>query len=112
MVRFEGKINLYEVSDQAIPFPRIRDMVLRDHSVIGVLDCACRGAVEAEGGTPCAPRRTCMIMGRVHTAWFKDANGEAVIREVFGKMGVRPEHEAVFRKRYQLSPRPGTPPRT
>lgn len=63
IVRFEGRIDLHEISDQIIPYPTIRDMVLQDHSVIGVLNCACRDAVEAEGGIPCEPRQVCMIMG-------------------------------------------------
>ena len=63
VVRFEGQIALHAISDQVIPFPKIRDMVLQEHSVIGVLPCACRSAVEAEGGIPCEPRQVCMIMG-------------------------------------------------
>ncbi len=255
IVRFEGRIDLHEISDQVIPYPTIRDMVLREHTVIAALSCSCRDALEEEGGTPCEPRKVCMIMGepfvsfaiekhrdgemsdeeyqerlerdgdvdlggvrvmtperavgflqeqhelgRVHAAWFKDAtmgrfyaicnccscccsgakamkqwdtnivagsgylsvidpepcdgcgvcvthcpqkcmelnlpsdpktlpfevrlleaarhhdlggeSDEEVISEVLQKMGVRHEDEADFRKRYGLSPRPGTPPRT
>jgi ferredoxin len=81
IVRFEGQIDLHEISDQVIPFPTIRDMVLKEHTVIAALSCSCRDAFEEEGGTPCEPRKVCMIMGEPFVSFAIEKHRDGVLSD-------------------------------
>lgn len=91
-----------DLGEQVIPYPMVRDLVLKASPEIAVFECACRHARES----PCQPTQVCMVIGKpfvkfilryhpesrrltteeavellraeherghVHSAWFKDA---------------------------------------
>jgi ferredoxin len=93
IVRFEGQIDLHEISDQVIPYPRIRDMILKQHSKIGVLNCACRDAMESEGGTPCEPRQVCMIMGEPFVSFAIEKHRTVEMSDADLKAGLKKHGE-------------------
>jgi NAD-dependent dihydropyrimidine dehydrogenase PreA subunit len=102
IVTFPGDIELHHVPDQVIPFEYARDIVIRSPREIAVIECACRAAA-GKNCTPSqvcmiigqpfvdfvlAKQPTARkltqdeavaflqeqhTLGRVHTAWFKDA---------------------------------------
>ncbi len=102
IVTYPGDIELHHVPDQVIPFDYARDIVIRSPREIAVIECACRAAAGSSCtpsqvcmiiGQPFVDfvlakqpeaRRLSQEeavgflkeqhdLGRVHTAWFKDA---------------------------------------
>ncbi len=102
IVTFPGNIDLHHVPDQVIPYEYARDIIIRSPQEIAVIECACRGAAGNSctpsqvcmiigqpfvdfvlAKQPTARRLTQAeaveflqeqhTLGRVHTAWFKDA---------------------------------------
>ena len=102
VITVDKPIDLHNVPEQMIPFPYVRDIVIKWPHDIAIMECACRAA---QGGS-CHPSKVCMVIGqpfvdfvvehqpdaeritpdealeilerehrngRIHAAWFKDA---------------------------------------
>jgi len=58
----------FECPEQVIPYPRARDIILRNPDHIVALDCPCRSARE----NPCKPLDVCLVVGEPFASFIVD----------------------------------------
>ena len=58
----------FECPEQVLPYPRARDIILRNPDHIVVLDCPCRSSRE----NPCKPLDVCLVVGEPFASFIVD----------------------------------------
>jgi ferredoxin len=73
MITVKETIDLHDVPDQMVPYPLVRDIVIKQPHAIAVIDCACRKAHRKH----CEPTQVCMIIGQPFVDFVMDQNPSA-----------------------------------
>jgi NAD-dependent dihydropyrimidine dehydrogenase PreA subunit len=76
IISVDVNVPLMTLSEQIIPFPKARDLVLHGPPDVCVIECGCRNARES----PCQPTKVCMAIGKEFVDFAVEHNPDTARR--------------------------------